>query len=190
MRAESTKDFEILSRMKARAAQEIDKEYGVDNREVICFVREIGQSFVPFLPQGKQDIFSKKMEVIIRQALELTVNFLKSRALFFIKGFPDNPIDADICLDEWAKRPGYGKIVEQEGLQPTIDFIVTPCLIKRGSADGHKFDMKTVLCKAVVVFQEAMPTPAETNIVQESDASSLKTEGPVEVDEYVDASIN
>ena len=161
----------IISRAKARAAQDLDRAYGSNNQALRGVSDTTSRDLFVFANNGQRLELQQAMFRIMDQALQLRIIFLQSRAFFNVNQIGNGP------TSEWADT--WGPRIKEAPSIIEVDFVLRPYLLKTGTADGDRFEFKQVLRKGLVVPARPL-APAATSTPSLSPApSSVESLDPV-----------
>lgn len=105
------------------------------------------------IPHEQKEVFKRDIGEIIKQAVNLHLAMLRSKAIFVVQWAANDMGEDDCRYDPETMIP------LQDGIDTTsssyaVDFNESPAVWKIGNADGENFDSVMVLCKSVVVVKE------------------------------------
>lgn len=105
------------------------------------------------IPHEQKDGFKRDFWEIIKQAAELHLAMMRSKAIFVVEWAANDSGEDDCRYDPETMVP------LQDGIDTTsssyvVDLNESPAVWKIGNADGENFDSVMVLCKSVVVVKE------------------------------------
>ncbi|KAF4594775.1 hypothetical protein GQ602_000388 [Ophiocordyceps camponoti-floridani] len=135
----------LISRMKYKAAKDIDMELGTDKAAVEQAANHLIHRFSAFVRPGREKDFKEQAQRIFRKAVKLLVIITRSRAVFSVVG--------KSLGDTYNPDTMMVKLTDALDVEDAaVNFYTGPGLRKIGTADGAKFGAQIILCKAGVVL--------------------------------------
>ncbi|PHH79712.1 hypothetical protein CDD80_3955 [Ophiocordyceps camponoti-rufipedis] len=135
----------LISRMKYKAAKDIDMEIGTDKAAIEQAANRLIDRFSAFVRPGREQDLKEQAQRIFRKAVKLLVIITRSRAIFSIVG--------KALGDTYNPSTMMLKLTDAFEIEDAaVNFFTGPGLKKTGTADGAKFGAQMMLCKAGVVL--------------------------------------
>ncbi|PON21804.1 hypothetical protein TGAM01_v209391 [Trichoderma gamsii] len=105
----------------------------------------------------KKEVFERDFGEIIKQAANLHLAMMRSKAIFVVQWAGNDSGEDDCRYDPETMIPLQDE-VNATSSSHAVDINESPGVWKIGNADGENFDSVMVLCKSVVVVKEQKTT--------------------------------
>lgn len=109
--------------------------------------------FKDVIPHEQKEAFERDFGEIIKQAANLHLAMMRSKAIFVVQWAGNDSGEDDCRYDPETMIPLQDE-VNATSSSHAVDVNESPGVWKIGNADGENFDSVMVLCKSVVVVKE------------------------------------